>query len=411
MQARVPEKASVLERLKKGRFSVPEFIYVPAVDFQKEDFAALKAFLELHRENYKVIARSAHPKEEFFKGGTFESLETYADLAGIQYARKRMIHFSKTAGRLSILRQQKFHHAPDMDLNEMGVIVMPFIAGTSVMAKKVGRDWEFGYSGDRSHKLQSEPFITKTPHDRRLLEISSDIQRYLGYPCEIEYVVSEDGEIHVVQAKNISHIETLEMKESERAIQLDGVRRLRKRRNYRERPVYVMDNASFYLTVISKCEELVLGTDDPRPAVEDILGIVQDYEAELESFAMNNTRFAVLGLSIKVPEDLYQIANHYLDEMPDAQKKLSRALYDNMYKADYFLAEADTLIARDKVRIHLRTHDAYGIDTVRNPIWSVYWEIEKHDQMVKEFRRLGFKTGDTAGIDIGAHEKPTVYRL
>jgi hypothetical protein len=411
MEARKPEKASVLERLKKGHFNVPDFIYVPAADFQKENLGALSAFLELHRENFKVIARSAYPKEEFFKGGTFESLETYADPAGILYARKRMIHFAQTAGRLSILRQQKFSHAPAIDLNEMGVIVMPFIAGTSVMAKKVGLDWEFGYSSDRSHKLQSEPFITKTPHDRTLLEISSDIQRYLGFRCEIEYVVSEDGEIYVVQAKDISQVETLEMKESERSIQLDGVRRLRKRRNYRERPVYVMDNASFYLAVISKCEELVLGTDGPRPAVEDILGIVQEYEAEIESFAMNHARFAVLGLSIKVPDDLYQIANHYLDERPDLQKKLSRALYDNLYKADCFLAEADTLIARDKVRVHLRTHDAYGIDTVRNPIWSVYWEIEKHDQMVKEFRRLGFKTGDTVGIDIGAHEKPTVYRL
>jgi len=411
MEPRIPEKASVLERLKKGHFKVPDFIYVPAADFQKANLGALSAFLELHRETYKVIARSAYPKEEFFKGGTFESLETYADLAGILYARKRMIHFAQTAGRLSILRQQKFNHAPDIDLNEMGIIVMPFIAGTSVMAKKVGHDWEFGYSSDRNHKLQSEPFITKTPHDRRLLEISSDIQRYLGFRCEIEYVVSEDGEIHVVQAKDISHIETLEMKESERSIQLDGVRRLRKRRNYRERPVYVMDNASFYLTVISKCEELVLGSDGPRPVVEDILGIVQEYEAELKSFALNHTRFAVLGLSIKVPDDLYQIANHYLDEMPELQKKLSRALYENLYEADYFLAESDTLIARDKVRVHLRTHDAYGIDTVRNPIWSVYWEIDKHDQTVKEFRRLGFKTGDTVGIDIGVHEKPTVYRL
>ena len=411
MQVRVPEKARVLEQLKQGPFNVPAFIYVPAADFKKENFGALKTFLELHRENYKVIARSAHPQEEFFKGGTFESLETYSDLAGIQYARKRMIHFSETAGRLTILRQQKFNGAPRIDLHEMGVIVMPFIAGTSVMAKKVGHEWEFGYSGDRSQKLQSEPFITKTPHDRRLLEISSDIQRHLGYRCEIEYVVAEDGEIHVVQAKDISQVEILEMRESERAVQLDGVRRLRKRRNYRERPLYVMDSAAFYLTVISRCEELVLADDGPRPAVDDVLRIVQDYEAALESFAMNHVRFAVLGLSIKVPEDLYQIANHYLDEMPDIQKRLSRALYDNLYKVDYFLAEADTLIARDKVRVHLRTHDAYGIDTVRNPIWSVYWDWEKYDQTVAEFRRLGFKTGDTVGIDIGPHEKPTVYRL
>ena len=34
--------------------------------------------------------------------------------------------------------------------------------------------------------------------------------------------------------------------------------RTRKRRSYRERPVYVMDTEAFYLDVISCCEELVL---------------------------------------------------------------------------------------------------------------------------------------------------------
>ena len=86
-------------------------------------------------------------------------------------------------------------------------------------------------------------------------------------------------------------------------------------------------------------------------------------------------------------------------------------LYDNLYKADCFLAEADTLIAKDKVRVHIRTHDAYGIDTVRNPIWTVYWDADKHDEKVRELKRIGFKTGDTVGIEIDAHEKPTVYRL
>jgi len=31
--------------------------------------------------------------------------------------------------------------------------------------------------------------------------------------------------------------------------------------------------------------------------------------------------------------------------------------------------------------------------------------------MVKEFKRLGFKTGDSIGIEIDADEKPIVYRL
>jgi hypothetical protein len=56
-------------------------------------------------------------------------------------------------------------------------------------------------------------------------------------------------------------------------------------------------------------------------------------------------------------------------------------------------------------------HDAYGIDTVRNPLWSVYWHMEKHELMTKEFKRLGFKTGDTIGIEIDSDGKPIIYRL
>ena len=56
-------------------------------------------------------------------------------------------------------------------------------------------------------------------------------------------------------------------------------------------------------------------------------------------------------------------------------------------------------------------HDAYGIDTVRNPLWSVYWHMDKHELTVKEFKRLGFKTGDTIGIEIDSDDKPIIYRL
>jgi len=44
-------------------------------------------------------------------------------------------------------------------------------------------------------------------------------------------------------------------------------------------------------------------------------------------------------------------------------------------------------------------------------MWSVYWHMQKHDEVVKEFRRLGFKTGDSIGIDIDSEENPTVFRL
>ncbi len=411
MEAMIPEKAALLKRLEKGGFNVPEFIYVSAVDFKNENFKALETFLDRHRESFKVIARSAHLKEEYFKGGTFDSLEIYADLGGIKYARKKIINLAKTAKQLSIRRQQKFSKAPDIDLENMGMIIMPFISGTSVMAKMIGERWEFGYCRDRSHKIQREPYITRTPHDISLLQLSEDIQKYLGYPCEIEFVISEQGEIYVVQAKDISHIETIELKLGERSIHLDGVRRVRRNHNFRERPVYVMDNKTFYLNVINKCEEFVLGTGNSKPTLEEILEIITLYQAELEAFALKHHRFCVLGLSIQEPEELYQIANHYLDDYPEMQTKLSRALHDNLYKIDYFLSETDTLIAKDKFRLNLCGHDAYGIDTVRNPMWSVYWHMDKHEKMVKQFNKSRFQTGDIVGIEIDSDEKPIVYRL
>jgi hypothetical protein len=410
MKPILPEKARLLERLREGRFNVPDFVFVPAGDFENSRFEDLERFLGSHDESFKVIARSAHPMEEFYKGGTFESLETYCDLSGIFYARKRMIHSAESDKHLSILRQQQFNNAPELNMEEMGVVVMPFLDGMSVMAKMVGDHWEFGYCRDRDQKVQTEPYITKTPHDRRLLQISEDIQKYLGFRCEIEYILSPDGEIYVVQAKDISHIDILEQKESDRLIRLDGVRRIRKRRNYRERPIFVMDARSLYLDIISRCEDLVLGGGETRPSIDDILDVVADYERKFNAFALRHERFAVLGISLKAPVELYQVANHYLDDTPELQKQLSKALHDNLYKMDHFLAEADTLVAKVQVRVNICSHDAYGVNTVRNPLWSVFWRLERHEEVLKEFRRLGFKTGDTVAIEIDAEDKPTVYR-
>jgi hypothetical protein len=411
MKNTLPEKARLLKQLQEKKFNIPDFIFVSAADFRNSNFKDLEVFLEHHRESFKVIARSGHPQEEFFKGGTFDSLETYADVAGIQYARKKIINLAKTAKHLTIKRQQRFNNAPEIKMEDMGVIVMPFIYGTSVMAKMIGEYWEFGYCRDRSHKVLRDPYITNTPHDRRLIDLSQKIQECLGHRCEIEYVVSEAGEIYVVQAKDISHIEVLEQKESERSIKLDGLHRVRKRRSHRERPVYVMDNKAFYLKVIGKCEEYLMGAGNSPPVIEEIVDIVTQYQADLEEFALRHQRFCVLGLSIQEPEELYQIANHYLDDFADIQPILSRALHDNLYKIDYFLSETDTLIAKDKFRLNMCGHDAYGIDTVRNPLWSVYWHMDKHEQMVSELKRLGFKTGDTIGIEIDSDGKPIVYRL
>jgi hypothetical protein len=408
----LPEKPALLGKLKAAGFAVPDFIYIPAADFKNENFDALKRFFEHCCDLYKVIARSAHPQESFYKGGTFDSLETYSDVAGILYARKKMIKSVRTFKHLSIARQQKFNHAPPFDPDELGVVVMPFIEGTHVMAKTVGDHWEFGYTHTRPQKVRSDPYITRTPHDRLLLDLSRDIQNHLGFSCEIEYMVADDGKIWVVQAKDISHIEILNPTESEDAIQLDGIHRIRRRRNYRERPIFVMDNRTFYIDIIGMCEDIIHGTDqEPAPTVDSILEFIRGFEQSMEDFALRHHRFAVMGFSIQVDRDLFQVANHYLDEMPEVQKRLSGALRENIYTIDYFISEADTLIAKDKIRVNLGTHEAYGIDTIRNPMWSVFWRVDRHEQVVKRLREIGFKTGDVVGVEIDAEDKPTIHRI
>ena len=55
MRQAFPEKAELLEKLKQVGFAVPDFIYLPAGDFENENFEALEKFLEKHRESFKVI--------------------------------------------------------------------------------------------------------------------------------------------------------------------------------------------------------------------------------------------------------------------------------------------------------------------------------------------------------------------
>lgn len=408
---KMPEKARLLFQLRDAGFNVPPFLYMPSEDFERSNFSELEAFLKAHCEGFKIITRSCHPAEEFYKGGTFDSLETYADVGGVKYARAKIIKTAQEEKHLSVLRQQKFQAAPPLNLEDIGIIVMPFVEGSSVMAKVIGDHWEFGYSRSRDDRFQKEPFITYTPHDLRLLNISKEVEDLLGFRCEIEYMISREGEIFVVQAKDISKVETLEMKQTERAIRLDGLRRIRKRRNYRERPIYMMDNRAFYLEVVGYCEELVHDCPQPVTSVKDIIEKVAEAEREMEEFALRHERFCVLGLSIEVPDDLYQVANHYLDQTPELQQELSRALYQNQYMVDRFLAEADTLIVKDKFRRNLCSHDAYGISTVRNPIWLAYWNAPRHREVVEQFRNLGYRTGDYVGIDVDEDERPVIYRL
>ncbi len=410
MASYLPEKAKLLKKLTQGRFNVPRFLYVPPGDFEKENFVKLEEFLADFCAGHKVIVRSCHDQEEYFKGGTFESLETYSDVGGIKYARNRIIKTALEEKALSILRQRKFSNAPEIDPTTTGVIVMPFIEGINVMAKVIWDHWEFGYSRTRTRQFECGPYITQTPHDRGLIQLSQDIQTFLGFKCEIEYVIAPDGEIYVVQAKDISKIETLEYKESELAVHLDGLRRIRKRRNYRERPIYVMDNQTYYLELIGLCENLVQANQG-RIKVGELLRKIEDYEREMEEFALRHERFGVLGLCVIVPDELFQVANHYLDDFPEVQQKFSKALFRNQYKVDQFLSEADTLIAREAFRRNLCSHDAYGINTVRNPIWSAYWHAERHEEVVKRFRELGYRTGDYVGIEVDAEDRPAIFRF
>ena len=407
----VPEKAKLLDTLKSAGFNVPDFIFVSDEDFKADRLDRLEKFLESHRTSYKVIARSAHPMESFFKGGTFDSLETYADKEGIRYARSRIIKMAETAKRLSIQRQQQFFGAPEIDLEDMGMVVMPFIDGASVMAKRMGPRWEFGYCRDRVRKIQCEPYITQTPHDIELLRISQKIEEQLGFRCEIEFIISSENMVYVVQAKDISNIEILEKLHGDLAIRLDGVRRIRLRRNYRERPVLFVDNKEFYMKIIAKCEEIVGNDAGSAPSIEDVLNIIHRFEEEMEAFCLKHQRFGIIDLSDSQVSYLYQIANHYLDDYPEDQKRLSKALYNHQYKRDAVFMEADTFISQDTVRINLSSHDAYGIDTVRVPIWTVYWNQERHAEVVKEIHRLGFKTGDTVAVEIDVEDRPTLYRL
>ena len=113
----------------------------------------------------------------------------------------------------------------------------------------------------------------------------------------------------MVQAKDISEVEILEVKEDKRSVRLDGIRRIRKRRNYRERPLYVMDTRAFYMDVIDHCEELVLKRTEPPTQIGPLMEKIQAYEQSMEHFAMRNRRFAILAISIEPSAEIYQIAN------------------------------------------------------------------------------------------------------
>ena len=408
---RIPEKPRLLKILKDDGFNVPDFYFISGEDFDEGDFLELQEFLNRSCTSFKVIVRSAHPQEDRFKGGTFDSLETNCDITGVQYARNRITKLARHAKRLNILRQQRFNGAPQIDIDQMGIVVMQYIEGLQVMAKQLGDQWEFGISGFAKEKVPVESYITRRPPDERLLELSDTIQRYLGFRCEIEYILDYSGVIHVVQARDISLIDLLEQNRFEQTLRLDGIRRLRKRNNYRERVIYAMDNPSIYERILAMSSELLREQERVEEKFGKILKVIEEYEQELEQFSLKYQYYAVLGLKIRIPDELFHKASHCLNELPDYQARLTQVLLENQYQIDYFLSEADTILAKDRLHLNLCTHAAYGVDSVRNPLWFIHWTPEHHDAVVNQFRKLGFKTKDMIGIEISPEERPMVYRL
>ncbi|MEE1575217.1 MAG: hypothetical protein V1269_03380 [Deltaproteobacteria bacterium] len=408
---KIPEKPRLLGILKDAGFNVPDFYFISGEDFDEGDFLELQEFLNRSCTSFKVIVRSAHPQEDRFKGGTFDSLETNCDITGVQYARNRITKLARHAKRLNILRQQKFNGAPQIDIDQMGIMVMQYIEGLQVMAKQLGDQWEFGISGFAKEKVPVESYITRRPPDERLLELSDTIQRYLGFRCEIEYILDYSGVIHVVQARDISLIDLLEQNRFEQTLRLDGIRRLRKRNNYRERVIYAMDNPSIYERIMAMSSELLREQERVEEKFGKILKVIEEYEQELEQFSLKYQYYAVLGLKIRIPDELFHKASHCLNELPDYQARLTQVLLENQYQIDYFLSEADTILAKDRLHLNLCTHAAYGVDSVRNPLWFIHWTPEHHDAVVNQFRKLGFKTKDMIGIEISPEERPMVYRL
>lgn len=328
---KIPEKPRLLRILKDAGFDVPDFLFMSGEDFDQGNFNNLKDFLDHSCSSFKVIVHSAHPLEDRFKVGTFDSLETNCDVNGILYARNRFTKFSRNAKRLNILRQQRFKGAPQIEIDQMGIVVMQYIEGLQVMAKKLEDQWEFGISGYAKEGGQVESFITRRHPDERLMDLSETIQSQLGFRCEIEYILDHDGLIHVVQASDISLIELFEQNRFEQTLRPYGIRRLRKRCNYRERVIYVMDNPCIYERTMALSLELLHEQGRVEEKFGEILKVIEEYEQELEQFSLKYQHYVVLALKIRIPDELFHKASHCLDELPEYQARLTQVLLNNQY--------------------------------------------------------------------------------
>ncbi|MGD9018171.1 MAG: hypothetical protein PVH30_12345, partial [Desulfobacterales bacterium] len=86
-----PDKVAFLEKLQSGGFNIPDFIYLSSEALENDCQKAITAFLGSINGAVCVIVRSAHPLEAHFKGGTFDSFESTADLDGIRLAFRKIV--------------------------------------------------------------------------------------------------------------------------------------------------------------------------------------------------------------------------------------------------------------------------------------------------------------------------------
>ena len=108
----------------------------------------------------------------------------------------------------------------------------------------------------------------------------------------------------MVQACDISLIDLLEQNRFEQTLRLDGIRRFRKWSNYRERMIYAMDNPSIYERIMAMSSELLNEQERVEEKFGEILKVIEEYEQELEQFSLKYQHYAVLGLKIRIPDEL-----------------------------------------------------------------------------------------------------------
>ena len=65
----------------------------------------------------------------------------------------------------------------------------------------------------------------------------------------------------------------------------------------------------------------------------------------------------------------------------------------------------------DALRINMGSHDTRDRHRTRSTGWGFHYNVERHEAMVKAFKRPAFKTGDTMGLGVDGNHIPAICRL